>query len=102
MEMFDLEKYLLNALKEFAYWLVSFVNSALDSVLSFFPSGEGLPHIPRVDSFNDEHHILSTLISTLSWLLPLQTIILCITTLSAFLFVYFLVSPVLRFFKIIR
>lgn len=102
MEMFDLEKYVLEAAKKFLYWLGGLINSTIDYFLEFFPDGENLPHLPTVSSFADEHNILSTLVTTLSWLLPLQFVMLCITSLSAFLFVYFICAPILRFFKIVK
>ena len=100
--MFDLEAYVWDLVKNLFYLTLDALTEMLISVVSLFPDESPFPTIVTPNDFAGDHNIVSLFVSTLSWILPIQFFITCITALSTFYLVYFVVAPVLRWVKILK
>lgn len=77
---------------------VYMLDAAVDILISVLPPASDFPQLPTPDN----SPIFQKFFLTLSWFLPIQFILVCITMLSTIYFITFCLWPILRWLKVVK
>lgn len=98
--MFNLDTFLLEGFKKIVIFLCDILQELLIFIFSFLPDGSGFPHPMTPAELGEAYPIFTLFIKTLSWCLPIQFMLTCISISLTALFALFCIKPFLRFLKL--